>query len=149
MAQIAAALANGGQLVEPTIVNRIGAGGGAPEEILPARPSVPLPLANEVLNLINQALRDVAQSDNGTATFIFEEFAVPVAGKTGTAETPQGRPHAWFIGFAPSQPYTKADGTVVNEPEIAIAVIMENAGEGSEVAAPLFRRIVALYYGLD
>ena len=73
---------------------------------------------------------------------------MPVAGKTGTAETAQGVPNAWFIGFAPSQPYTKLDGTVINEPEIAIAVMMENAGEGFEVAAPIFKRIVELYYGL-
>ena len=149
MAQIAAALANGGQLIEPTIVHRIGAGAGAPEEVLPARPSVPLPITNDVLALINQALRDVAQSDAGTATFVFDGFAVPVAGKTGTAETSQGRPNAWFIGYAPSQPYVKLDGNVVNEPELAIAVLMENAGEGSEVAAPIFKQVVALYYGLS
>lgn len=148
MAQIAAALANGGQLIEPTIVQRIGAGGGAPEEILPPRAVSPLPISAEILETINGALRDVAQSESGTATFVFEGFEVPVAGKTGTAETAQGVPNAWFIGFAPSQPYTKLDGTVINEPEIAIAVMMENAGEGSEVAAPIFKRIVEIYYGL-
>ena len=72
-----------------------------------------------------------------------------VSGKTGTAEAPPNDSHAWFAGYAPAAPYTKTDGTYIEEPEIAISVIMENAGEGSAVAAPIFRRIVELYYGIE
>lgn len=43
----------------------------------------------------------------------------------------------------------RPDGRAIEEPELAIAVVLEHAGEGSEVAAPLFRRIVELYYGVE
>jgi penicillin-binding protein 2 len=61
-----------------------------------------------------------------------------VAGKTGTAET-DGDPHAWFAG------YTLAE-ELYGLPDIAIAVVLENAGEGSYYAAPVFQRIAETYY---
>ncbi|MCB0029706.1 MAG: hypothetical protein KDE28_17455, partial [Anaerolineales bacterium] len=56
--------------------------------------------------------------------------------------------HAWFGGYAPAGPYTLANGTIIDTPQIAVAVIAENSGEGSAVAAPIFRRIVELYYNI-
>ncbi|MGL5513800.1 MAG: penicillin-binding transpeptidase domain-containing protein, partial [Sporomusa sp.] len=56
---------------------------------------------------------------------------IKVAGKTGTAENPHGAPHAWFIGFAPA-----------DDPQVAIAVIVENSGSGGGVAAPAARQIL-------
>ena len=99
--------------------------------------------------MINESLWNVANGPWGTATHRFEGLPLQVAGKTGTAEAPPNNSHAWFTGYAPAGPYTQADGTVIEEPEIAIAVIVENAGEGSVVAAPIFRRIVELYYGIE
>jgi cell division protein FtsI/penicillin-binding protein 2 len=61
-----------------------------------------------------------------------------VAGKTGTAESGQEKPHAWFAGYVPAQ-----------QPEIAIAVVVEHTGEGSEFAAPLFRKVVEAYYNIQ
>jgi peptidoglycan glycosyltransferase len=55
-----------------------------------------------------------------------------VAGKTGSAQNPQGQTHAWFIGFAPAE-----------QPRLAIAVMLENAGGGGAVAAPLARSLLA------
>ncbi|MCP5095710.1 MAG: hypothetical protein GY943_09175, partial [Chloroflexi bacterium] len=107
-----------------------------------------LPLSPEHINVIQDSLFKVANSDIGTAAHIFEGLSIPVAGKTGTAEAPPRDPHAWFGGYAPAAPFTKADGTVISEPEIAIVVIVENSGEGSAVAAPIFRRITELYYGI-
>ena len=90
-----------------------------------------LPLQPEHRTSLQQALFDVTHAGRGTATHIFEGFPVPAAGKTGTAEDPPRTSHAWFAGYAPAGPYTRPDGTVTNEPEIAVVVIAENAGEGS------------------
>lgn len=149
MTNMIAAIANGGTLYQPTIVDRIGAGGGAPEEVWPVYTRGELPLSPDVLATLQRALFDVANDGNqGTAAYQFVGLPVPVAGKTGTAEDPPRTSHAWFAGYAPAAPYTLADGTVIEQPEIAIVVMMENAGEGSGVAAPIFRRIVELYYGI-
>jgi penicillin-binding protein 2 len=148
MANALAAVSNGGTLYQPTIVDRIGSGGGAPEEIWPAREIGRLPVSPENLEVIKESLWNVANSNSGTASHRFIDLPVPVAGKTGTAEDPPRNSHAWFAGYAPAAPYAPGDGTTVDEPEIAIVVMIENAGEGSEVAAPIFRRIVELYYGI-
>jgi cell division protein FtsI/penicillin-binding protein 2 len=85
----------------------------------------------------------VTLAQDGTARYIIEEWynfqnnRVIVCGKTGTAETggETTKPQAWFAAFAPRE-----------DPEIAIAVIVENSCEGSEVAAPIVRRIIEDYY---
>ncbi len=148
MADLIAAIANGGTLYQPTVIDRIGAGGGAPEEPWPVKVRGQLPVSAENLAVIKESLWNVAHSPSGTATHRFIDLSVPVAGKTGTAEDPPRNSHAWFVGYAPAAPYTFNDGSVIESPEIAIVVMIENAGEGSEVAAPIFRRVVELYYGL-
>ena len=149
MVDMIAAIANGGTLYQPRIVNHIGAGGGAPEETLPIQTRGELPLSASSLATIQNSLWQVANNEDlGTAAHQFVGLPVIVAGKTGTAEAPPRNPHAWFAGYAPAAPYTKADGTLVDSPEIAIVVMIENAGEGSDVAAPIFRRLVELYYDL-
>jgi penicillin-binding protein 2 len=149
MVRLFAAIANGGTLYQPTIIDRIGAGGGAPEEPWPIETSGSLPYSPENLAVVQQALREVTTANYGTATHRFQNFSVPVAGKTGTAEAPAGGlPHAWFAGWAPSEPYTGRDGITINTPEIAVIAMVEHAGEGSAVAAPIFRRIIELYYDI-
>jgi penicillin-binding protein 2 len=148
LARVIAAVANGGTLYRPTLIDRIGAGGGAPEENWPSEAQGELPISDENLLVIQESLRDVASSPSGTASHQFVRIPVPVAGKTGTAETVIDVSHAWFVGYAPAEPYTLFDGTVIEEPEIAVVVMIENSGEGSAVAAPIFRRIVELYYDI-
>ena len=149
MANVVAAIANGGMLYRPTLVDRISAVGDGPEEKPPVEVNGQLPLTAEQLGVLQGALFDVTHAGSGTATHRFQNFAVPVAGKTGTAEAPPGQPHAWFVGYAPAQPFTAPDGRAVEGPELAIAVVLEHAGEGSEAAAPLFRRVVEAYYGIE
>ena len=149
MVNIFAALANGGTLYRPMIIDRIGAGGSAPEEAWPVEVNGQLPLTPDDLAAIQTALREVTTASYGAATHRFQDFSVPVAGKTGTAEAPAGgNPHAWFAGWAPAGNYTRRDGTTVSTPEIAVIAMVEHAGEGSVVAAPIFRRVIELYYGI-
>jgi penicillin-binding protein 2 len=149
LARIIAAVANGGTLFRPTLIDRIGSGGGAPEELWPAEAQGEVPVSDENLAVIQESLFAVANSAAGTASHQFVRLPVPVAGKTGTAETVIDDSHAWFAGYAPAAPYTLNDGSVIEEPEIAIVVMIENSGEGSDVAAPIFRRVVEHYYGIN
>ena len=149
IATFMSAIANGGTIYQPTVIDRLGAGGGAPEEAWPTQVTGQLPISPEHLAVIQDSLWNVANNENiGTAAFQFVGMPIEMAGKTGTAEAPPGNSHAWFAGCAPSTPYTKSDGTLIEEPEIAIAIIAEHAGEGSAVAAPIFRRIVEIYYDI-
>ncbi len=61
-------------------------------------------------------------------------LSVPVAGKTGTAQAPTGKPHAWFTGFLPYQ-----------NPELVLTVLVENGNEGSETAAPIAEEVLDWY----
>ena len=83
-------------------------------------------------------MRGVVNLPKGTAHFQFPNFEVPVAGKTGTSEDPNGPPHAWFAG------YTEANRT--DKPDIVITVLVENKGEGSEFAVPIFKRVAEIYF---
>ncbi len=148
VATIFSAIANGGTRFRPTLVDRLGSGGGAPEEPFPSQINGPIPYTPEQLAVVQDSLYKVTHDSSGTATFVFDGLEVPVSGKTGTAEAPPNNSHAWFAAYAPSAPYTKSTGETVTEPEIAVVVMIENAGEGSGVAAPITRQIIELYYGI-
>ncbi len=113
MALLAARLAAPGEVPGPTFV-------------LGQRPAVPaedLPFDPAHLDWIRRALRQVVDTGTGGAARL---AGVSVAGKTGTSENPHGDDHAWFMCFAP-----------VEDPEVAVAVILENAGHGGAKAAPM------------
>jgi penicillin-binding protein 2 len=139
MAVMLAAVANGGTLYQPQLVRRIDAAGDEPE-IRPApKPVGKLPITAEHLQVIQKALLGVTSGARGTALQAFKGFPVKVAGKTGTAENQAEDPHAWFAGYAPAD----------KPPQIAIAVLIEQAGEGSEAAAPVFRRVAEAFFGIQ
>ena len=140
VARMIAAVANGGTLYRPYIIERIGPAGDAiPEQVTQPEVVGTLPISAEHLAAIQEALLGVTTKSIGTAPHRFAGLSIPVAGKTGTAEVggPDTIPHSWFAAYAPA-----------NNPEIAIVVLAENAGEGSSVAAPLTRQVVEAYYGL-
>ncbi len=72
----------------------------------------------------------------GAFAFGAKIAGVHVAGKTGTAENPSGTPHGWFVGFAPAE-----------DPQVAVAVIIENAGQGGVDAAPLGAAVMRAVLG--
>ena len=140
VARFIAAMGNGGTLYRPQLIEKIApAGGGATFTFKPEAQGT-LPIKPSTLQTIQEAMKGVVASKTppGTAYRPMSGLDIPVAGKTGTATAPAGDPHAWFAG------YTFAERP--DKPDIAIAVIAENAGEGSEIAAPIFRRVVELYF---
>lgn len=83
---------------------------------------------------IHEGMYRVVNGAGGTGRNSFLDDVV-VAGKTGSAQNPHGETHAWFIAFAP---YAK--------PEVAVCVVIENAGGGGAVAAPIAGKLLRLYF---
>lgn len=139
VAAMIAAVGNGGTLYRPQVIETItDPDGKAIYQFEPAERNK-LPVSEETLGLIQDALRQVVVNRSGTAVRAFSGLAIPVYGKTGTAETGiDGHPHAWFALYT--------DARREDRPDIAVAVIAEYAGEGSEIAAPIARRIVETYF---
>lgn len=134
IARLMAAIANRGTLYRPQLVQRIVERGGT-ERLSQPQVVGQLPATPEQLAVIRSALEGVVSGPGGTARFVFEGASFSAAGKTGTAETDQEKPHAWFAGYSP-----------VDAPQIVVVVILEQAGEGSKEAAPVFRQMVEAYY---
>jgi len=116
-------IASGGRLCRPTI-KKVESGKSKPEQCKN------LKLNKESLRLIIEGMKE-ACSEGGTG-YPFFGFTVPVSCKTGTAEfgDAESKPHAWFTAFAP-----------IENPEISVTVLVENSGEGSDVAAPIAKKI--------
>jgi len=140
VARFVAALGNGGKLMTPWVVDRIQSPDGTIiDEFGPEEAGV-LPVDQDNLEIIQEAMEGVvfSQDPRGTAYKVFRDFKIPIAGKTGTAEAGALDPHAWFVGYSMAEREEK--------PDIAVAVLVENVGEGSEWAAPIFRRIMEIYF---
>jgi len=138
VASLFAAIANGGSLYRPTLVENIRPASGEASFVFSPEPLGQLPITDQTLAAVAEALRMVVEEPRGTGYWAMEGLPVPVSGKTGTAETPTGRSHAWFAGYS-----RMGDP---ERPDIAVAVIIENSGEGSVMAAPVFRRAISLYF---
>ncbi|HKJ28491.1 MAG TPA: penicillin-binding transpeptidase domain-containing protein, partial [Anaerolineales bacterium] len=134
-----AAIGNGGTLYRPQMIDRVeNTAGDTTFEFTPVVNGT-LPVSDSTLAAIREGMLLVTQNTRGTAYNTFVNRAVRVYGKTGTAQTSGGQdPHAWFIGFTDEQN--------PNQPDIAIAVIVEHQGDGSEFAAPIFRRLMEVYF---
>ena len=141
IARMVTAVANGGTLYQPYLVDRVATPDGGQETIAGPVVVASLPVSDQHLAIIQDAMLGVTTNPTiGTATHRFAGLDIPVAGKTGTAEPGNelAEPHSWFAGYFPA-----------DDPQIAMAVMLENAGEGSTVAAPMFRQVIEGYYGLE
>ena len=133
-----AAIANGGTLYRPQIIERITSQTGVDVFTFTPEQNETLPVSAETLEAIEDGMRGVVATRIGTAFDQLGDLGIQIYGKTGTAENPLGNAHAWFTGFLRTGRQDR--------PDIAVTVILENVGEGSEWAAPVFRRIMETYY---
>jgi len=147
MAVAVAAVANGGIVYRPYLVQQVGGMDGAPITET-AEPEIlrQLDFNPGVLEAIQEGMCGVVNNEElGTAWGRFHNWPphgyvditanYTVCGKTGTASTDL-YPHAWFVAYAPAE-----------NPEIAIVVMVEQSREGSQIAAPIVRRILDDYFG--
>lgn len=138
MANYIAAVGNGGTLYRTQIVEKIARTDGELLETFKPEVISKLPLKEENLKYIQDAMHTVITDRNGTAHKQFLGMNINIHGKTGTATNSEDIEHAWFAGYT-----DQGDGN-----DIAIVVMCEMAGEGSSIAAPIFRRVLEYrYYG--
>jgi penicillin-binding protein 2 len=141
-----AAIANGGTLYVPQIVEAVEAPDGSVIEEFPPRVRRRLAVDPQHLTYVIDGMFGAVNDPNGTAYEARIEGGVPVAGKTGTAQVSGGGPrrsadqanawyyrrsHAWFAGFAPA-----------DAPELAIVVLVEHGGHGGKHAAPIVTKVL-------
>ena len=124
------AIANGGTLYQPHLLKEIKNGGYKTASDYLLKTNF---ISQNNINIIRKGLRETVLSGSARS---LQSLNVAVAGKTGTAQVAGDKPtHSWFAGFAP-----------YNKPKIAIAIIVENGGEGSLVAVPVFKDVVSWYF---
>ncbi|MGC9070636.1 MAG: penicillin-binding protein 2 [Elusimicrobiales bacterium] len=129
------ALANGGKFYQPFYVDRVVKDDGSVIKHNDPKVLGNIELKKHTWDLIYTAMRKVVT--NGTGR-LADVDGVEVFGKTGTAQNPHGKDHAWFVGFA------KKEGSK----PIAFAIIVEHGEHGSSSAAPVAREIIKGYYNV-
>jgi len=129
---LVSAIGNGGNAMVPYLVNEVQNAYGTVISRTSPKLYKSIMTAKEA-EVLTEYMEAVVQS--GTA-YRLKNSKYTVAGKTGTAEVGTNeKAHAWFVGFAP-----------VDHPEIAVSIIMENAGVASEQAVPAARKIFQEYF---
>ncbi len=149
MAVLTAAVANGGTVYKPRLFNSISTVEG--QCVRKGEPEIirQLGISEKSLRLVQKGMFEVVHGRHGTARTYVNDKEVDISGKTGTAqvvsrrisdkvknrdEDPRNLPHAWFIGYAPS-----------DHPEIAISVLIENGEHGSSSAGPIAKELILIY----
>ncbi|MBN1397872.1 MAG: penicillin-binding protein 2, partial [Bacteroidetes bacterium] len=132
MAQYVAAFANNGTIIQPHAVNSIRNKRTNRLDVID-HSEIPVWLNYDAMRMIREGMRRVVEEPGGTGRLAHVQGIVS-AGKTGTSQNPHGEDHAWYVGFAP-----------FDQPRIAIAVMLENAGFGGSKAAPIAGLVIEKY----
>jgi len=129
-----ATVANGGILYKPRIAQKVVDSNGKIIKNFPSEVVRKDFIDSQNIDIVKRGMRSTVTS--GTAKSL-NSLPFEVAGKTGTAQygPNNSKEHAWFICFAP-----------YNDPEIALAVLVEGGGEGSIVSAPVAKQILEYYF---
>lgn len=135
-AMVMGEIAADGKRFRPHLVNKIVAPDGTiVKEFKPELLST-LDVRPDVIKLVQEGLHDVTKY--GTAASSFQGFNIDIAGKTGTAENSHGRDHGWFVAYGPFY-----------NPNIVVAVIVEQGGFGSQSAVPIGRKVLEAAFGIN
>lgn len=126
MALVASAIANNGVMMKPKLVNEVVDMNGNTVKKIGDKKYTEV-ISKEDAGIITDYMVNLVNSNRNMYYFNGKN----VAGKTGTAENSSGKDHSWFIGFAPAE-----------NPQIAVAVIVENGGFGASAAAPVVGEII-------
>jgi penicillin-binding protein 2 len=143
LANMMAAVANGGKLYRPYLVNKVESVDGATVREYGPELIRTIELKPDTLKRVHEALADVVNGAGGTGGAARSQL-LTIAGKTGTAQVVEmkggyvkteqltyfNRDHAWFVSYAP-----------VDNPQIAIAVLVEHGGHGGDAAAPMAKKV--------
>jgi penicillin-binding protein 2 len=143
LANMMAAVANGGRLYRPYLVSKVESLDGATVREYGPELIRSIAMKPETLDRVHRGLADVVHGPGGTGGAARSPI-IQVAGKTGTAQVVEmkaaylksehlsyfNRDHAWFVSYAP-----------VDKPQIAIAVLVEHGGHGGEAAAPMAKKV--------
>ncbi len=133
MAAYTAAIANEGTYYQPHLVRAIK--NNISNKIEPVSyASRKLPIDKRIFKFVKDGMYDVVNSPGGTAYYARLDN-IEVCGKTGTAQNPHGKDHAWFVCFAPKE-----------NPKIALVVLAENSGFGGAVAAPIAKQLLEAFF---
>jgi len=143
MAHYVATIANGGTRYQPYVVDKIVDYKGNIVKKFEKQMNGRANVSPETLAAVKQGMRAVTLP-GGTAAGVYAGFPVPVSGKTGTPQTGKDkngndRPnHGWFVGFAPA-----------DNPQVAVAAIIEFGGHGGSTAGVVAKEVLAAYFKLD
>lgn len=132
IAQFAMILANKGVYHQPHLVYSTYQYDTKETILFPVNTKYVNGVSYDTYDFIHQGMSEVV---NGGTGWLGKVKGIDMAGKTGSAQNPHGETHAWFMAFAP-----------LENPEIAIAVLVENAGGGGAVAAPMARKFMEMYF---
>jgi penicillin-binding protein 2 len=151
MLVLVSAVANGGTLYQPQIIQRVETADGVRIEDIQPKATGSMTISPETMQIVKQGLWEAVNTKGGTARGIkLKQY--PISGKTGTAQVvarkepepgkkedekdiaDEHKDHAWFVAYAPSK-----------APQIAVSVIVEHGEHGSTAAAPVAKEIIKAY----